>query len=138
MFEGRKQLKKDQDAKVAELNQAQNIKKSKKINAARLRKMEERNKCLEEIRMIMRAKLVKERTENREKYMDTVKDLIFQSMIKLLEPSLKILCREEDADDLKGCLGELQTKFHDFMMEKTGREYDCPLEIIEGNHLTDD
>lgn len=60
-------------------------------------------------------------------------------MIKLLEPSLKILCREEDKDDIQGCLADLQNKFHEFMLEKTERdEYECTLEIIEGNYLTDE
>ena len=107
VIDGRKQLKHDQDAKINTLNQDLNIKKSKKINAARLRKMEERNKCLLETKLIMREKLVNERLNNRERYLATVKLLIFQAMIKLLEPSLKILCREEDQDDIKGFLADL-------------------------------
>ena len=96
VFEGRAQLKTDNDAKVQALNQELNIKKSKKINAARLRKMEERNNCLLEVKAGMLDKLRNERENNRERYIATVRSLIFQSMIKLLEPSLKILCREED------------------------------------------
>ena len=107
VFQGRKQLKSDQDAKIQALNQELNIKKSKKINAARLRKMEERNKCLLTTKALMKEKLINERLNNRERYLSTVKQLIFQSMIKLLEPSLKILCREEDESDIKGFLADL-------------------------------
>ena len=46
VFEGRKQLRHDQDEKMNKLNQDLNIQRSKKINASRLKKMEERNKCL--------------------------------------------------------------------------------------------
>ena len=138
VFEGRKQLKADQDAKIGALQQELNIKKSKKINAARLRKMEERNKCLEKVKGIMREKLINERQNNRERYLQTVKDLIFQSMIKLLEPSLKIMCREEDVSDIQGSLSELQTKFTEFMKEKTERDYECTLEVIDAKFLTDD
>ena len=107
VLQGRKQLKTDQDAKIQSLNQELNIKKSKKINAARLRKMEERNQCLLITKAAMKEKLINERINNRERYLATVKQLIFQSMIKLLEPSLKILCREEDESDIKEFLADL-------------------------------
>ena len=138
VFEGRKQLKTDQDAKIQALNQELNIKKSKKINAARLRKMTERNECLLKTKAAMNLKLIEERQNNRERYLETVKNLIFQSMIKLLEPSLKILCREEDKGDIEGFLADLQNQYHEFMLEKTDRdEYECTLEIIEGHYLQD-
>ena len=54
VFEGRKQLKHDQDEKINKLNQDMNIKRSKKINESRLQKMKERNKCLLEIREVMK------------------------------------------------------------------------------------
>ena len=97
---GRKLLKEDQDKRINKLNQDLNIAKSKMINSSRLAKMTERNKCLIELKGIMLQKLVEERKNNRQRYLDTVKNLIKQSMIKLLEPSLKILCREEDTSDI--------------------------------------
>ena len=139
VFQGRKQLKADQDAKILALNQELNIKKSKKINAARLRKMQERNQCLLKTKAAMKLKLINERENNRERYLETVKNLIFQSMIKLLEPSLKILCREEDKGDIEGFLADLQNQYHEFMLEKTERdEYECTLEVIEGKYLQDE
>ena len=101
--------------------------------------MTERNVCLMEIKADMEEKLREERNNNRDKYMETVKDLILQAMIKLLEDKLLILCREEDKDEIKSSIDELQSKFHDFMVEKTGREeYNCELEVIEGKNLTDE
>ena len=107
VLQGRKQLKSEQDARISTLNQELNIKKSKKINAARLRKMEERNKCLLIVKDLMQVKLVNERKNNPKRYLATLKNLIFQAMIKLLEPTLKILCREEDQDDIKGFVEDL-------------------------------
>ena len=139
VFQGRKQLKSDQDARIQTLNQELNIKKSKKINAARLRKMDERNKCLLIVKEMMKKKLVNERNNNRERYLATAKNLIFQAMIKLLEPSLKILCREEDQDDIKDFIEDLQNDYHEFMLEKTGRdEYECTLEVFDTTFLKDD
>ena len=121
------------------MNQELNIKKSKKINAARLRKMEERNKCLLIVKQMMKEKLVNERLDNRERYLATMKNLIFQAMIKLLEPSLKIKCREEDQEDIKGFLADLENDYHDFMLEKTERdEYECTLEVFDTAFLREE
>jgi V-type H+-transporting ATPase subunit E len=101
--------------------------------------MEERNKCLLVTKAAMKEKLISERTDNRERYLETVKQLIFQSMIKLLEPSLKILCREEDESDIQGFLADLSNEYHEYMLEKTERdEYECTLEVFSGEYLTDD
>ena len=105
--DGRKQIKSDHDERVNTLNQELNIKKSKKINAARLLKMKERNKCLDEIKEVMMEKLKDEMVNNRDRYLATVKNLILQSMIKLIEPGLEIMVREDDKDDIEGMLEEI-------------------------------
>ena len=79
--------------------------------------MKERNDCLNTVRDIMLTKLRNEKTSNRKRYLSTVKDLILQSMIKLLEPSLMILCRKEDEGDIKGSLKEIEKKFQNYMKE---------------------
>ena len=56
--------------------------------AAKLLKMKERNNCLDKIKLAMKDKLKNERTNNRSRYLDTLKNLILQAMIKLIEPSL--------------------------------------------------
>ena len=59
-------------------------------------------------------------------------------MIKLLEPSLKILCRDEDKSDIEGLIADLENEFKEFMTERTGRdEYECTLTVIEGATLSD-
>ena len=131
-------MKEDQDKKISKLNQELNIARSKMINSARLTKMTERNKCLIELKEIMLAKMVEERKNNRERYLATVKDLVLQSMIKLLEPSLKILCREEDLNDIKGITDDIESKYKTFMTEKTGRdEYECTLTVMDEVYLKD-
>ena len=76
ILKGRKLLKEDQDKKINKLNQDLNIAKSKMINSSRLAKMTERNKCLIELKGIMLQKLVEERKNNRQRYLDTLKNLI--------------------------------------------------------------
>ena len=104
------------------LKQELNIARSKKINASRLSKMKERNECLLQIKEKLKYKLQQHMTENKEQYFKTVKDLILQGMIKLIEPSLQIKCRREDVDDIKYMLEDLQEDYHKFMKEKTGRD----------------
>ena len=101
--------------------------------------MIERNDCLLEIKKEMITRLAEEMTNNRSRYLEAVKNLILQSMIKLLEPSLLIRCREDDKADIEGFTKELEEKYHSYMLEKTERdEYSCSLSVMEGDFLTDD
>ena len=59
-------------------------------------------------------------------------------MIKLLEPSLKIQCRQEDVNDIKGITSDIENEFKTFMSEKTGRdEYECTLTVIDDTFLNE-
>ena len=141
VFNGRQQLKKDQDDKVNKLNQDMNIERSKKINESRLQKMKERNKCLQEIREIMRGQLRETMSKDRPRYLATVKNLILQGMIKLIEPSLQIKCRREDVGDINKMTSDLEKQYRDFMSQETGRdEYECTLTVLDeaGMYLTED
>ena len=76
--------------------------------------------------------MIDEKQSNKARYLATVKNLILQSMIKLLEPSLKILCREEDFEDVKGMTGDIESEYKKFMTDSTGRdEYECALSVID-------
>ena len=139
VFEGRKQQKADQDERINKLNQELNIARSKKINASRLKKMEERNTCLLEIKEMMKGKLREQMKNDRPTYLKTVKDLILQGMIKLIEPALQIKCREEDVQDIKGMTGELEESYATFMKDTTKRdEYTCELTVLDDNFLGED
>ena len=101
--------------------------------------MQERNNCLEKLKKIMLEKLISERENNRDRYLETIRNCILQSMIKLIEPELEIKCREEDVDDIKSMIGGLEDEYHNFMLEKTERdEYNCSLSVLEGSYITDD
>jgi DNA helicase-2/ATP-dependent DNA helicase PcrA len=55
----------------------------------------------------MKQRLKNERLNNRSNYLQTIKNLILQSMIKLLEPSLKVMVRKEDLNDIQSCINDL-------------------------------
>ena len=88
VFQGRQKHKADQDERLKQCELELNIQRSQKILSAKLLKMKERNNCLDKIREEMKSKLRDERNNNRARYLETLKNLILQAMIKLLEPSL--------------------------------------------------
>ena len=99
--------------------------------------MKERNLCLLEVKAMMAERLKKVMKEDRSRYLATVKNLILQSMIKLLEPSLQIKCREEDVSDIQGMTDDLQSQYSEFMRNETGREYECELNVLDDNFMTE-
>ena len=101
--------------------------------------MKERNQCLIEIKEAMVIRLRDTMKKDRKRYLATVKNLILQSMIKMIEPSLLIKCRQEDVNDIKGMISDLQGEYSSFMEQQTGRdEYECTLEVYEESYITDD
>ena len=101
--------------------------------------MRERNKCLLEMKDALAENLKKLMKNDRKRYLATVKQLILQSMIKLLEPMLQIKCRKEDVNDIKKMTSDLETQYSNFMQEKTERdEYSCNLVVLEDNHMTEE
>ena len=84
----------------------------------------------------MKIKLKNERQSNRSRYLATLKNLILQCMIKLIEPSLQICCREDDKGDVKGMLKDIEKEYSKFMNDQTGREYECTLSIMTDRAIT--
>lgn len=115
VFEGRQKHKAEQDERLKQCELDLNIQRSQQILKAKLIKMKERNNCIEKIKEDMKVKLVQERTSNRARYLATVKNLILQAMIKLLEPSLIIRIREEDKSDIQKMLKDIEKEYKAFM-----------------------
>ena len=78
------------------------------------------------------------RSKQRDKYMKTLSNLILQSMIRMLEPEIYIMCREEDKDEDDAMVSDLQSEYSTFMNEKTGRDYETKINVIDDRFLTDD
>ena len=91
---------------------------------------------------IMRDEMLEElkklRSDNHEKYLQTVKNLVLQSMTRMLEDEIIVMCREEDKDDIGAMIDDLQSEYSAFMNEKTGREYECVISVMDDQFLTDD
>ena len=123
---------------MTKIQQDLNIKKSKKINAARLMSMTERNKYMDEMKIFLKAKLQDTMKNDRPRYLATVKNLILQGMIKLIEPVVQIKCREEDVEDVKGMVDDIEREYSEFMSAQTGRdEYECKVIVLDDMFLDD-
>ena len=115
--EGRVRADADHKEKINQLTLDLNISRSKAINAARLLKMKVREEQLQSMRKEMLEELKNLRSEQREKYLSTLKSLVLQSMIRMLEPEIHIMCREEDVGDIEGMIDQLQNEYATFMNE---------------------
>lgn len=110
------QLEEDYTKKVSKLTQSLNIERSTKVNEARLLKMKERNDCMMSIRDDTKEHMLRSvvNPENLS-YRNAVKNLIIQSMIKLLEKELIIRCRREDVRLLKDLIPECEKEYEAIM-----------------------
>jgi vacuolar-type H+-ATPase subunit E/Vma4 len=69
--------------------------------------MKERNVCLEKVKADAKQELMSKLTKpSNPQYQQTLKKLIIQGMIKMLEPEIFIKCREADADLIKGMVDD--------------------------------
>ena len=53
-----------------------------------------------EMKNEMKKDMQKQMTNNRGRYLATTKQILLQSMVKMIEPTLQIKCREDDVKDI--------------------------------------
>lgn len=78
--------------------------------------MEERNNCMKKIREETEGHMLRSivNPENMS-YRSAIKNLIIQSMIKLLEKELVVRCRKEDVNLLKALIPECEQDYEAIM-----------------------
>jgi len=139
IFDENKKAQATHDDRVKNLHRDFNIANSRSITNARILKMSKRSDHIKELREEMLVELKDLRVNDRDRYLGTLKNLILQSMVRMLESEIHVKCREEDKEDIESMIDELQTTYSEFMQEKTGRdEYATNINMIEGDYLTAD
>ena len=139
IYEGNKKAKAAHDERVKNLHRDYNIANSRSITNARILKMQKRSEHIAELREEMLHELKDLRVNDRDRYLGTLKNLILQSMVRMLETQIYVKCREEDKEDIEAMIEDLQTQYSEFMTEKTGRdEYATAINMIEDDFLTAD
>jgi len=81
---------------------------AQKINASRLEKMKKRNECMENLKKQTTARLQAQFSSEDEQYLETLKNLIVQGMIKLLEKDVELMVRESEVGVVEGLLNECE------------------------------
>lgn len=131
-------LEKDYTEKSSNLAIQQKIAASTKTNEVRIKRMNCRNDCLEKLKLETKARLIQVMKSNPELYKETLKNLIIQGMIKLLEENVELLCRNKGEEGIvKGLIPECQKAYSELMKEKTGRDYATKLSVISDKYMTE-
>ncbi len=128
--EGVQELGEEYEKKNMNLIKNLNIERSSKINSTRLMRMAERNKCIEQIKKEAKEKIASDIAKpTNQLYKDTMKKLIMQGLIKLLEKHVILKVRAQDVDMVKGMCADIEAEFSKYMKEQTEREYSVKLEM---------
>jgi vacuolar-type H+-ATPase subunit E/Vma4 len=102
-------------------------------------KMAERNKLMENIKAETAETLTTKLSKSEETYKNVLKQLILQSLLKLMEVDIVIRCRKSDLNIVKDILGEVGLtyiqKLKNEVPKLKGKEIHPKLTIDENNFL---
>lgn len=63
------------------------------------------------------------------KYIELLKSLIIQGMTQMLEDKCFLRIRQKDQNAVSNILTDCEREYSSILKDKTGREYNCKLEI---------
>lgn len=107
-------MKKKEETKKA-------IERSTSINKARLKKIEARQQCIEQLQGEVGSKL-KEVSKAESKYKQILIDLIVQGSLKLMEEEVSVRCRAADANVVRSVLDQASQTFTKTVMKATNMQ----------------
>ena len=102
-------------------------------NQSNLEKMKKKNDLVNKIIEDTLEKLKEFANPNNKEYQSLLKQLIIESMVKLLESTCYIQIRKEDEKYVKSILKECEKNYSEFMKKETSRDYNCKL-IIDNEY----
>ena len=107
-------------------------------NNVNLAKMKTKNELVSNVINETLNKLKNFSSPTNEEYKKLLKELIVESMVKMLENQLYIQCREQDKEYVKTILKECEKMYENIMKKETNREYKCKLILDDKNFIDDD
>lgn len=102
---------------------------SESRNQATLNIMSKKNSLLEELTQDTLVKIKKFASSNNPDYQKLVRNLILESMIKMLETTLIIRVKQEDSQFVQKFFPELEREYSEVLKRETDRDYHCRLQI---------
>ena len=103
-------------------------------NQSNLEKKKKKNDLVNKIVEEALEKIKEFANPNNKEYQKLLKQLIIESMVKLLESTCYLQIRKEDENYVKSILNECEKSFSDFMKKETLRDYKCKL-IIDNEYF---
>jgi V-type H+-transporting ATPase subunit E len=81
---------------------------------------------------------VKEMKKNPTLYKATLKQLILQGMIRLLEDNVELLVKKGEENLVDGMIADLETEFSALMKRETKRDYTTKLTVIKDKFMSEE
>lgn len=100
---------------------------SKARNEANLEKMKTKNDFVDKIVEETLNKLEDFAQPNNQAYKNLLKDLIVESMVKMIETQCYVQVRQSDLSYVSSILSDCEKEYSKVMREATGRDYSCKL-----------
>jgi V-type H+-transporting ATPase subunit E len=117
--EMRMKANKEHQAAMKKIETQRAIARSTSINKARLQKVAERSKYLDQTVIGVQSELAK-LTANPAKYKELLTKLIAQGCLKLLEPEVSVRCRAVDKNIVESCLNDAESLYLKTLKSEVG------------------
>lgn len=93
------------------------IEKSKEQNEKRISKMRKVNEYIDELKGVCREKVKVDLAGDQDTYKTLLKDLLLQGLIKLMEQTVVIRCREQDVDLIESVMEEAVGEYRQMIVD---------------------
>ena len=117
--EGKMRVQEEYAKKEKDLQVQQRIAQSAEIGRQTKRRMVARDDLLNKLYQLARERLAQLSESDADKYVEVLKDLILQGLIKIEEPDIVVRCRKVDLDLVRRIIPEVQNKY---IQTLTGRK----------------
>lgn len=104
---------------------------SQKQNETRLKKLTVRSEQLQRVRGDIKNRIMTDLAADTDLYRETVKNMIVQGMIRLIENEVELKVREGEQELINGMLDECSEQYAEIMLRETLKVYECKLNVCE-------
>ena len=118
--EGKMRVQEEYAKKEKDLQVQQRIAQSAEIGRQTKRRMVARDDLLNKLYQLARERLAQLSESDADKYVEVLKDLILQGLIKIEEPDIVVRCRKVDLDLVRRIIPEVQNKYIQMMKDECG------------------
>jgi V-type H+-transporting ATPase subunit E len=129
LHQAKAKLEEEYQKKWKSIEVNRRIERSAAINRARMDIMQIKNECIDELLQETRLAVAEKARRDPDAYKLTLKNLIIQGLIKLLESDVKIRARKEDSELVQSVLEAAAREFKEIMQKEAHQRYDVTLSL---------